>query len=50
MNVEEFEKLCTNAWRFLKVSIPTPVAKQIFNDADKDKDSLITYVEYFQFI
>ena len=34
----------------MKVSIPSETAKEIFNDADKDKDGLITYVEYFQFI
>lgn len=50
MTSSEFEMLCNNAWKFLKVSIPSGVAKQIFNDADKDRDGLITYVEYFQFI
>ena len=50
MNVEEFEKLCNNAWKFLKVSIPNQIAQQIFGEADKDRDGLITYVEYFQFI
>jgi Ca2+-binding EF-hand superfamily protein len=50
MTVQEFEILCNNAWKFLKVSIPSGTAKEIFNDADKDRDGLITYVEYFQFI
>jgi Ca2+-binding EF-hand superfamily protein len=50
MTVQEFEILCNNAWKFLKVTIPSGTAKEIFNDADKDRDGLITYVEYFQFI
>jgi len=50
MTVGEFEILCNNAWKFLKVTIPSGTAKEIFNDADKDRDWLITYVEYFQFI
>lgn len=50
MNPEEFETLCKNAWKFLKVSVQSSTARAIFNDADKNKDGLITYVEYFQFI
>ncbi len=50
MTLQEFETLCNNAWKFLKVTIPSATAKDIFNEADKDKDGLITYVEYFQFI
>jgi hypothetical protein len=50
MTQAEFQILCNNAWKFLKVSVPSETAKEIFNDADKDRDGLITYVEYFQFI
>jgi hypothetical protein len=34
----------------LKITVPSAAARDIFNDADKDRDGLITYVEYFQFI
>lgn len=50
MTAQEFEILCNNAWKFLKVSVPSGTIREIFNDADKDRDGLITYVEYFQFI
>lgn len=50
MSASEFDTLCNNAWKFLQVKVPQEVTRQIFNDADKDRDGLITYVEYFQFI
>lgn len=50
MTLDELQTLCTNAWKFLGISCPNDAAQDIFREADKDKDGLITYVEYFQFI
>ena len=47
---DEFFTLLNNAYAFLDVSCSKDLATQIFNDADKDRDGLITYVEYFQVI
>ena len=50
MTVQEFEILCNNAWKFLKVTIPSGTAKEIFNDADKDRDGVINYDEFLNVI
>lgn len=47
---EEFFILVNKAYEFLKVKMDLGLAESVFNEADKDKDGLITYVEYFQFI
>lgn len=41
---EEFWKLLNNAYTFLKVECPRNVCDEVFAEADKDKDGLITYV------
>jgi hypothetical protein len=50
ITLAEFTKLINLAFEFLKVQIRQDVAGQIFGEVDKDKDGLITYVEYFQVI
>lgn len=50
MTVEEFNLLMNNAYHFLNEICPPEVAHGIFTETDKDKDGLITYVEYFQII
>ena len=42
--------LINNAYKFLGVAANADLADSVFKEADKDKDGLITYVEYFQFI
>jgi Ca2+-binding EF-hand superfamily protein len=50
MTEVEFHTLMNNAYKFLGVECQQQVTNSIFVEADKDKDSLITYVEYFQII
>ena len=48
--LSEFIELLNNAYMFLGVKCHRELAKSIFEEADKDHDGRITYVEYFQFI
>ena len=48
--LNEFVELLNNAYTFLNVKCNRELAKSIFEEADKDHDGRITYVEYFQFI
>ena len=48
MNYDEFHILINEAVKFLKVEFPKEITNSIFNKTDKDNDSHITYVEYFQ--
>ena len=50
MNLSEFNNLVNSAYSFLKIELETTIAEQTFNNIDVDKDSLITYGQYFQFI
>ncbi len=50
ISLQEFFTLVNNAYSFLKVKMDMGLAEQVFKEADKDNDGLITYVEYFQFI
>lgn len=50
ITLAEFLKLVNNAYSFLKVAMDAGLAEQVFKEADKDGDGLITYVEYFQYI
>lgn len=47
---EEFWILLNKAYAFLKVECPRNICDEVFAEADKDQDGLITYVEYFKFI
>ena len=50
MNYEEFDLLLNDAVKFLGVTVPKEITTEIFKNTDKDNDSHITYVEYFQAI
>ena len=50
MTKAQFNTLMNNAYKFLGVEAPKTITDKIFDQTDKDKDSLITYVEYFQII
>ena len=42
--LNEFYELMDNAYLFLNVKCNKELAKSIFEEADKDRDGLITYV------
>ena len=44
ITLNEFIELMNNAYLFLNVKCNKELAKSIFEEADKDKDGLITYV------
>lgn len=50
LNVDEFLALLHDAYSFLKVDVENGMAREVFKVFDRDHDSLITYVEYFDFI
>jgi Ca2+-binding EF-hand superfamily protein len=50
ITLEEFRKLLHEAYRFLGVTVDETTARKVFEQADTDRDGLITYVEYFKFI
>lgn len=50
LNVDEFLALLNDAYSFLKVDVENGQAREVFKVFDADKDSHITYVEYFSFI
>lgn len=39
-----------DAYSFLKVDVENGMAREVFKVFDQDKDTYITYVEYFSFI
>jgi Ca2+-binding EF-hand superfamily protein len=50
MNLHEFTILMNQAYAFLGVKVDDKGCKAIFDDADTDKDGIITYEEYFSFV
>ena len=50
MNFQEFTILMNQAYAFLGVKVDDEGCKAIFNDADTDKDGVISYEEYFSFV
>lgn len=50
MTLDEFRKLLDDAYAFLEVRVDSETARRVFEQADADRDGLITYQEYFKFI
>jgi Ca2+-binding EF-hand superfamily protein len=50
MNLIEFTVLMNRAYAFLGVKVDDQGCKAIFDDADSDKDGIISYEEYFSFV
>lgn len=46
----EFLQLLNSAYSFLGFAVDAQQADSIFQQADSDRDGLITYVEYFTYI
>lgn len=50
ITAEEFLRLLNAAYAFLGIVITAQQADTIFQQADSDRDGLITYVQYFDYI